>query len=404
MNVLFIVDGSLSNPILFSQGIPHIQENVLRGVKYSILSFENTNRFSHGSKIGDRYMEAMKELEGVAKVYSIYLDLEKNSLLRKLRFILSILHGVIQGIIIIRKDDIKIIHCRSNQPTLIGLLIKLFSNVRVIFDQRGLVSDEIPSNRHFRIFLEKKMENIYYKFSDAIVVVSAVFKDYLISTNTILKKHKSKIYVIENSFSYRRFQYSFELRENQLTENNLKNRYIMVFSGPSVSWQRFDLVVETFKELKKIKPESYLLIISYDPLINQLVQNSGILEQDFSIHNLRASDVNKYLIMGDFGIIFGDKRILRKVSAPIKFGEYLASGLPILLMDEIGDTAGITMKYNVGVIIKNEEEIFEWGIKKIIELTSQPDIKLRCRRAADQELSLHSSAQKYYSLYKKLNA
>jgi glycosyltransferase involved in cell wall biosynthesis len=177
----------------------------------------------------------------------------------------------------------------------------------------------------------------------------------------------------------------------------------MVFSGPSVNWQRFDLVLGTFKELKKIKPESYLLIISYDSRINQIVQNSGILEKDYSIHNLLASDVNKYLIMGDFGIIFGDKRILRRVSAPIKFGEYLASGLPVLLMDEIGDTAVITRKYNVGVIIKNEEELFSWGIKQIIELTSQPDIKVRCRGAAEQELSLHSSAQKYFSIYKKLN-
>jgi hypothetical protein len=157
MNVLFIVDGSLSNPILFSQGIPHIQENDLKGVKYSILSFENKSCSSHGSKSRDRYLEAMKELEGVAKVYSVYLDLDKNSLLRKLRFILAIFYGIIQGIKIKKNNDIKIIHCRSNQPTLIGLLIKLLTDVKVIFDNRGLVSDEIPSNRYLRIFLEKKL-------------------------------------------------------------------------------------------------------------------------------------------------------------------------------------------------------------------------------------------------------
>ncbi|MDR3667494.1 MAG: glycosyltransferase [Ignavibacteriaceae bacterium] len=403
MNVLFIVDGSLSNPILFSQGIPHIQENYSKGIDYSILSFENSKFLSHGSTIGDRYFQAMKELEGVAKVYPIILNLEKNSFQRKLRYFLSLFLGVATGIRIIKKNNIKTIHCRSNQPTLIGLLIKLFINVKVLFDDRGLVSDEIPSNRYFRIFLEKRLEYLLYKYSDAIVVVSIAFKDYLISTYKILKKLDKKITVIENSFSEKRFQYSVAMRENQLEKNNLKNRYIMIFSGPSVNWQRFDLVLETFKILKIIKPESYLLIISYDPLIYQMVLTSGISEQDYSIHNLSASDMNKYLIMGDFGVLFGDKRILRRVSAPIKFGEYLASGLPVLLMDEIGDTAEITRKYNSGVIIKDEKELFEKGINEIIELSSQPDIKERCRKAAEQELSLKFSAQKYYSIYKQLN-
>jgi glycosyltransferase involved in cell wall biosynthesis len=283
------------------------------------------------------------------------------------------------------------------------LLIKFFTGAKIIFDNRGLLSDEIPHNRHFRIFLEKRLENVFYKYSDAIVVVSRAFKDYLISRNALIKKLSSKISIIENSFSNKRFKYSTELREHNLVENGLMNKYILVYSGPPVNWQRFDLVLETFKTLKKIKPESYLLIISYDTLINQIVQESGILQQDYSIYNVPASDVNNFLIMGDFGIIFRDERIRSKVCAPIKFGEYLASGLPVLIMDKIGDTEEITRKYNVGVIIKNTKDLFERGINEIIELTSQPDIKLRCRKAAELELSLTSSAQKYYSIYEKLN-
>ncbi len=403
MNVLFIVDGSVSNPVLFSQGIPHFKENSLKGVKYSILSFENSRYLSYGAKTNERYFEAKKELESIANVYSIIIDLETTSIQRKLRFILMTVRGVIKGIGIIKRNNISIIHGRSNQPTLIALIIKLFTGVKVIYDNRGLFSDEIPKNRYFRKFLERKIENIFYKYTDAIVVVSQAFKDYLTSKNEIIKKLSSKIIVIGNSFSDNRFLYSKELRNQQLGKNSLQSRYIVVYSGPSVNWQRFDLVLETFKAIKKIKPETYLLIISYDPLIKQIVMDSGILEKDYSVHNLPAQDVNKYLIMGEFGILFGDERMLRKVSAPIKYGEYLASGLPVLLMDNIGDTAEITKKYNVGVVFKDEKDLFERGIKEIIDLTSRPDIKLRCRRAAELELSLSSAAQKYYSIYERLN-
>ena len=403
MNVLFIVDGSLSNPILFSQGIPHIQENSSKGVNYSVLSIENTNSVLPGTKTGDRYMDAVKELNGLAKVYTILFDLEKNVIQRKLRVFFWILLGTLKGIKVVKSDKINIVHARSNIPTLIALFIKLFTGAKVIYDNRGLVSDEIPPNRKMRIFLEKKLEEASFKYADAIVVVSRAFKEYLVSLNNKMKSYSSKIYVIENSFSPKRFKYSSELRDRQLNLHNLKGRFVVVYSGPAVRWQRFDLVLEVFKVFKKIKPESFLLIISYDTEMDIIVRKSGIMEQDYSIYNLSAMEVNNYLIMGDLGLIFRDERIRSKVCAPIKFGEYLASGLPILLMDKVGDSSDITRKFNVGVVFENEKDLFDRAIKEMIELTSQPDIKLRCRNAAEQDLSLSSSAQKYLSIYKELN-
>jgi glycosyltransferase involved in cell wall biosynthesis len=105
--------------------------------------------------------------------------------------------------------------------------------------------------------------------------------------------------------------------------------------------------------------------------------------------------------MGDFGVIYRDERIRSKVCAPIKLGEYLACGLPVLAMSEIGDTDSIILDYNVGVIIKDENELLN-DLGKIIELTSVPNIKLKCRKAAEQRLSLATSANKYYNIYSNL--
>jgi hypothetical protein len=58
MNVLFIIEGSLSNPILFSQGIPQIQENFRKGVKYSILTFEDLHYFRQDPNAKKRFDEA----------------------------------------------------------------------------------------------------------------------------------------------------------------------------------------------------------------------------------------------------------------------------------------------------------------------------------------------------------
>src|SRR5690606_24711675 len=122
---------------------------------------------------------------------------------------------------------------------------------------------------------------------------------------------------------------------------------------------------------------------------------------DYSVFNLSPPEVNKYLITGDFGVIYRQDKLLSKVCAPIKLGEYLASGLPILCTSNIGDTDKIAKEYNIGVIFSDKVEISN-KLEEIIKLTKDPEVKLRCRRVAEQELSLKNSAQKYEFLYRSL--
>ncbi|HSR17019.1 MAG TPA: glycosyltransferase, partial [Ignavibacteriaceae bacterium] len=213
-----------------------------------------------------------------------------------------------------------------------------------------------------------------------------------------------KLKVIENSFSEKRFFYSDQLREKYRREFGLNDKFVMVYSGHAGSWQRFDFTLETFKKLKELKTEAYLLIISYDNEIEEKILNAGIAGNDFAVYNLAASEVGKYLISCDFGINYRDNNRLRsKVSAPIKLGEYLASGLPVLSMNKIGDSEMILNKYKTGIIIENEQEVKN-KLMEIIELVKEPDIRIRCRKTAEECLSVKVSAQKYFTIYKNLLA
>lgn len=400
MNVLFIIESSISNPILFSQGIPHIQENSKKGVKYSILSFEDHNYFKHDPGAKKRFDEANSELEGFAQIFSVRTETNKLITSLNLRTVRMLFLGILKGLRIVKKNKVEIIHGRSNLPSLISLLIKKFSNVKVVYDNRGLVSNEFDNRKRIRIFAEILIEKYLLKNSDEIIVVSEAFKRYLFTKYPEYDLNK-KITVIVNSFSEKRFTYSEQVRLKQRRDNNLEDKIVMVYSGPSVFWQRFDLVLATFKLLKEMNKKSFLLVVSYDPEIKKIILNSGIDESDFAVHNVIASEVNSYLIMGDFGVIFRDDRIRSKVCAPIKLGEYLASGLPVLCMNQIGDTDEIVSEYKVGVIMEDEKEI-QNKLKEIVELANEPDIKLRCRKAAEEKLSSNLSSQKYYDVYKHI--
>lgn len=395
MNVLFIVDGSLSNPILPSQGIPHIQENSKKGVNYSILSFEDNKLLSQNLEVKERYNYAFVELKTHAKIYSVSTDMFAR--FRTFRFIIR---GVIKAGKIVKENKIDIIHGRSNIPALIGLIIKKIYKVKVLYDNRGLLSDEINKQEKMRIKIEQFFEKILLKGSDSVVVVSNAFKDYLNKKYYEYKLY-NKISVIENSFSEKRFFYSEQFRLEQRKVNKLENKFVMVYSGPSVNWQRFDLILETFKILKELKNNAYLLVISYDSEIEEIILKSGIEKQDFGVYNLPATEVNRYLVMGDFGVIYRDERIRSKVCAPIKLGEYLASGLPILSMSSIGDTEVILNENKTGIIINDINEIKN-RLKEIIDLLQDSQIRIKCRISAEKYLSLKVASSKYLSIYRDI--
>ena len=395
MNVLFIVDGSLSNPVLSSQGIPHLNENSKKGVNFYVLSFEDMDFLHQSPEARKRYRDAKNELRNYARIYSI-----NSKLGVKFRAIRLLIRGIWMGTKIVKKNKIDIIHGRSNLPSLIALFIKKYLKIKVLYDNRGLLSDEIEKRNRLRIKIEIGIEKYLLKKSDAIVVVSNAFKKYL--CNKYYSYNLSnKVTVIENSFSERRFIYSEQLRVQKRNEHNLEGKFIMVYSGPSVYWQRFDLILKTFKILKELRNDAYFLVISYDPKIYEMVLNAGIDNKDFSVYNLPASEVNQYLISGDFGVIYRDDRIRSKVCAPIKLGEYLASGLPILSMNGIGDTDIILNKYKTGVIIENEKDIKD-KLLEIMDLVKDPDIRVKCRKTAEENLSLKICSSKYLKIYTEI--
>ncbi len=111
-------------------------------------------------------------------------------------------------------------------------------------------------------------------------------------------------------------------------------------------------------------------------------------------------NVKAELIEATFGVILRKQDIVSRVSSPIKFAEYLSAGLPVILREGIGDTEQIIKKYNVGVIIKDND--YESAISELQELLNDKDVYHRCLRLADKEFSINISFEQYQDIYDNL--
>ncbi len=400
MNVLFITDGSISNPILQSQGIPQIILNSREGIQYFILSFESNLEVSPNKK--KFFNSSFEKLKNYADLFQVKINFE----FKPFRYFSILVFGALKTLKIVREKNIELIHCRSNFPTLIGLFVKLFTGVKVIFDNRGILSEEVTNNQiNLRANFEKINEKVCIKYSDKIVVVSEKFREYLLNKNSKFRsKLSDKIEVINNGFDINRISFYESLRIEQRLKNKISERVVMVYSGTIVKWQKFDIIAEIFKIFKSIENNAYFLILTPDADdALKIMHEKEINEEDFLIKTAFGDELGKFLILGDFGILIREPNVINKVSSPIKFSEYLAAGLPVFISEGIGDTKQFISEYQVGVLTEYDNaKSYLNSLQKILNLLSDQSIHKKCAEIAKNNLSINKSAASYKKLYIQL--
>ena len=109
---------------------------------------------------------------------------------------------------------VRILHCRSYVPAIMGLLVRTLTPTRLLFDMRGLFVDEYLLEGALRegspkLALARWLERRLLFRSDAIVVVSERFRAHLLSRPDLRAKIRpERIHVIPNRVERTRFDSS----------------------------------------------------------------------------------------------------------------------------------------------------------------------------------------------------
>jgi len=293
---------------------------------------------------------------------------------------------------------------RSFFPALIGILLKYFyrRSIKVIYDNRGLYIDEhIYGGRIGKSSIKEKifrrLENIILKKCDSIVVVSNKFKIHLLDYKIFpVKKIKNKIEVIPNRT--RIYPNQDDVFRNKLIQ---EEKVVCAYSGSLAVWQGTNLFYDIFNSLTIAFQAIYFKILTYEqhllPGFSKYFLRFG---DRIQILNVSQDKVFNELVRSNFGLLFRPKHILSKVCSPIKFAEYLAAGLPVIVNEGIGDTEEIIIKYNVGVIIRNNE--FDKAAQEMKELLQDKEIYNRCLSVAKKEFDIEVSFKHYENIYHNL--
>ena len=396
-NILFISDSSLKNPILHSQGLPYLSQLDNKSFNVFFIYFEDQNEKETDKNLIEEikkkfsphinYIEVKTDKEGVYPKWFNFIWRSTKVCKR-----------------IVQQNNIHLIHARSFFPALSGVIIKTFFNPRmkVIYDNRGLYIDEHIYNGRIRgssikekIF--RKIENLLLKKSDSIVVVSNQFRNYLLNYNKFpVLKLSNKIEVIPN-----RTRLVYHKDEVLKIKLNFDEKIKCIYSGSSASWQGTEQFFEILKSLIAVFSTIQFNILSYDQnLLPKFLKQQYELQNRIKIESVPHENVFEKLAKANFGILLRPQHILSRVCSPIKFAEYLAAGLPLLLNEGIGDTEEVISKYNIGVIIRNND--FETAGREMKILLQDNKVYSRCLQAAKKEFDIEASFKQYEKIYNSL--
>ncbi|HXB39276.1 MAG TPA: hypothetical protein VNZ49_01970 [Bacteroidia bacterium] len=162
---------------------------------------------------------------------------------------------------------------------------------------------------------------------------------------------------------------------------------ILAYSGSSAGWQSFQLVDE-FLFSTFSKNENYKLIF----LSNKIPNQSKTFKQyaDRIVTKwVKPDEVKNILYAADYGLLIREKSITNKVASPVKFAEYLACGLNVIISEEIGDFTDFVRQHHCGSILNNNT-----SFSKITYAEKQKNNKLSLTNFSKQSPAL----RKAYSL------
>ena len=121
---------------------------------------------------------------------------------------------------------------------------------------------------------------------------------------------------------------------------------------------------------------------------------------------VNRSTCPEYLAAADLGLLLRDQTTLNRVASPVKFGEYLASGTPVIMTPQIGDFSSLVARKGLGTIIDldHSDDELRRAIAGWLSESSSHETAVRCIQYAREALCWSANVSLRKDVYENMVA
>lgn len=409
MKALFISYNGALEPLIKSQGIPYLKGLSARGVECILLSFEKLpkNKDIARIKIG----KLIRDLED-SGIKWYRLRYHKSPSLPATFF--DIFMGIIFSFWLVISKKVDIIHARATVAALMGYVVAKLTRKKFILDERGLMAEEYADGGMWKrggalYRVTRSIEKRLLTSADAVVVLTENIKSFLLNSDYLsnsIGERKPDIAVIPCYVDTKKFN-DHILTDYKLKEDyGLAGKFVFLYTGSLGTWYLLEEMIDFFLVAKSVINNAHFMILTHigKEMVKDLRIKKGLAPDDITVDEAEFERMPDYIKLADAGIFFIKPVLSKRSSCPIKFAEYLACGLPVVINSGIGDTDAVIEKYRLGTVIKEFDKTSYLNcINRLLELKKEDKLlSQRCSSVAKELFSLEIGVSKYFDIYNRL--
>jgi len=204
------------------------------------------------------------------------------------------------------------------------------------------------------------------------------------------------VYILPCAVDLKRFHPVPERRQALRDELGLTGT-VFVYAGKPGGWYAIEEMVAFMAAAKDVfDPLTLLVLTGEDPAaFAELCERAKV---PFVARAVPSSEMPAYLSTADVGLCFLRPFPSKLSCSPIKLGEYLACGLPVVSTSGCGDYDELVRTELVGAVVPNSErDAYPQAVRQIERLLEEDGIGERCREAARSCVGLGEVVNPRYS-------
>ena len=299
--------------------------------------------------------------------------------LRKIKAILSIC----------KTEKIDIIHAHLNKPVILALLLKSFTNTKIVVHDHGEVTYKSLASSVYRQCLRLFKNRI-----DAAITVSYKMESEFKKRIGLTHSRNHMVYNALNKKIFDPSKYSKEKTKAELGLDNIAT--IIGFAGRLNNVKGVDIAIKTLKLLHEQNKKFKLVIVGDGPdrkKLNYLIEKLGIEDNSVIFTGFR-SDVANIINIFDYILIPSRREPFGIIAI-----ESMAMNIPIITSG-IGGLSELVRHNETGIVIKSNKaiEYADW----IEKLEAQPALRNDiCNNAAklSSKFNRKEYAEKIQAIY-----
>lgn len=300
----------------------------------------------------------------------------------------------------VRRQRVQLIHARSYIPAAVALVVSRLTSVPFIFDMRALWPEELIAAGRLR------RGSILHNAMVATERACLQHAGGVVSLTHAAVEHLRRVYprelagqtvvVIPTCADLARF-----VPASKPPSQRVIGCLGTVLSG----WFRLDWLAAFLAVAAKRDPAlRFELTTRDDPAqVHAALGVGAELQFRLSIVPSPSERVHEVLQGQMASVMFFTQGLSKLGSSPTRMAEILGCGLPVVANDGVGDVAQIIRAHRVGVLVSGPSESeMNAAWDELEQLLNDPDLAVRCRRAAEECFSLEAGTAAYLGLYKQI--